>query len=91
MDAPAVVSDDSAGRAERRDAAGELLAVRRPALFQLRLHFVLKERIGIDEIGAEQLLTIGLHRASASSIHLDTVDVMRSGRTLSKRLCDTSS
>jgi hypothetical protein len=43
-------------------------AVRRPALFQLRLHFVLKERIGIDEIGAEQLLTIGSHRASASSI-----------------------
>jgi hypothetical protein len=37
-------------------------------LFQLRLHFVLKERIGIDEIGAEQLLTIGVHRASASSI-----------------------
>jgi hypothetical protein len=33
-------------------------------LFQLRLHFVLKERIGIEEISAEQLLTIGLHRAN---------------------------
>jgi hypothetical protein len=32
-------------------------------LFQLRLHFVLGERIGIDEIDAEQLLTIGSHRA----------------------------
>jgi len=29
-------------------------------LFQLRLHFVLKERIGIEEIGAEQLLTSGV-------------------------------
>ncbi len=32
-------------------------ALRRPALFQLRHHFVLKERIGIEEIGAEQVLT----------------------------------
>jgi hypothetical protein len=37
-------------------------------LFRLRLHFVLKERIGIDEIGAEQLLTIGLRRVSDHSI-----------------------
>lgn len=33
----------------------------RPLLFQLHLPFVHGERIGIEEIGAEQLLTIRLH------------------------------
>ena len=32
-------------------------ALHRPALFQLRHHFVLEERIGIEEIGADQVLT----------------------------------
>jgi hypothetical protein len=30
-------------------------------LFQLRVHFVLEERIGIGEIGPEQVLTNHLH------------------------------
>lgn len=37
------------------------LAAGRPALFQLRFHFVLAERIGIAEIGAEQVLTNRSH------------------------------
>jgi len=60
-------------------------------LFQLRLHFVLKERIGIAEIGAAQLLTIGLHRAMRMFDHIDAVDVTRDGGTLSKGLCEASS
>jgi len=48
------------------------------ALFQLRLHFVLEERIGIEKIAAEQLLTSGADRreikraiaAKAPSLHV---------------------
>ncbi|UWU73095.1 hypothetical protein N2603_23620 [Bradyrhizobium huanghuaihaiense] len=32
-------------------------------MFQIRLHFVLEERIGIEETGAEQLLTRDVDRA----------------------------
>jgi hypothetical protein len=43
-------------------------------LFQLRLPFVLEERIGIDKISAEQILTIRLHanerdHAVSSDLH----------------------
>src|SRR6478672_144578 len=34
------------------------MLVRHPALFQLRLHFVLEERIGIAQISAERSLMI---------------------------------
>ncbi|QAU47204.1 hypothetical protein EAS56_14125 [Bradyrhizobium guangzhouense] len=37
------------------------VVVRSPSLFQLRPHFVLGERIGIGEIGADQILTNHLH------------------------------
>ncbi|MBK3663478.1 hypothetical protein JJE66_19920 [Bradyrhizobium diazoefficiens] len=37
-------------------------------MFGLHRHFVPGERIGIDEIDAEQLLTIGLRRANDPSI-----------------------
>jgi hypothetical protein len=37
------------------------VAIRRPALFQLHLPFVLEERIGIAEIGAKQVLTLRLY------------------------------
>ncbi|WP_271612652.1 hypothetical protein [Bradyrhizobium sp. CCBAU 21362] len=54
-------------------------APRRPFLFQLRPHFVLEERIGIEEIGAEQLLTSGVARED--SRHVVSAGVDRSGIT----------
>jgi hypothetical protein len=33
-------------------------------LFYLRLHFVLKERIGVEQISAQQVLTTGLLRVA---------------------------
>jgi hypothetical protein len=83
MQAPAVTSDDSAVRGERR-------AVRRRGppftgclLFQLRLRFVHEERIGIDEITAEHILTIRLHanerQTAASKQSHRTFDVDEDG------------
>jgi hypothetical protein len=37
-----------------------------PAKFALRLHFVLKERIGIGEISAKKLLTISFSASPGS-------------------------
>ena len=54
-------------------------APRRPFLFQLHLHFVLEERIGIEEIGAEQLLTSGVAREV--SRHAVSAGIDRSGST----------
>jgi hypothetical protein len=56
----------------------------RPCLFQLRLRFVHKERIGIDEINAEQILTFRLYANEARSpqVHDRNVssDIGSSGR-----------
>lgn len=54
-------SNDSAGDGERRDGEAKLVVIRRPALFQLRLPFVLGERIGIAEIGTKQALIYRSH------------------------------
>ncbi|MET4328305.1 hypothetical protein ABIB80_004134 [Bradyrhizobium sp. i1.15.2] len=48
-------------QARAKAEAAELLAIRHPALFQLRPPFVLEERIGIAEIDAKQILTFRLH------------------------------
>jgi hypothetical protein len=58
------------------------VAIRRPALFQLHLPFVLEERIGIAEIGAKQVLTLRLYandRRQRSRAHIASSDFDRGG------------
>ncbi|MGY0574068.1 hypothetical protein ACTGJ9_025815 [Bradyrhizobium sp. RDM12] len=65
MDAPAVASEDSAVRGERRAGHAQCVALHRPSLFQLRLHFVLEERIGVEQISATQDLDAEFFRGRA--------------------------
>ncbi len=61
---------------------------RRPALFQLRHHFVLEERIGIQEMGAEQFLTNRGDRADGNRsrpIRRRCIKGLRRGRHLRHR------
>lgn len=76
-------SNDSAGDGERRDGEAKLVVIRRPALFQLRLPFVLGERIGIAEIGTKQALIYRSHAndrsRQRSRAHIPSSDFDRGG------------
>ncbi|WP_027555230.1 hypothetical protein [Bradyrhizobium sp. Cp5.3] len=70
---PATISPDGVSVEMVTD---EVLAALQTGLFQLRRHFVLEERIGIEEIDADEFLTIRLRTNEASEWSMLVLEAM---------------